>query len=118
MTRSGASENRANRIATPYTGEHEAEKQRPRLPDLLLREQGVAPEEPTSAVPAPGPSVPMTDSLVGANDLDFDLDATSTGKTEAPPRPDARPDDSAMLRRLDATRRAAVAYLARTDGKR
>ena len=35
-----------------------------------------------------------------------------------PPRPDDAPDDDRMLRRLDATRKAAVAWLDRTGGRR
>ena len=96
MSRSGAVRTGANLIADPYTGEHEAEKVRPRLLDLLLEEQVLSPAEAADEhdLDAPAPGVTAPDAAL-------------------PPRPGVAPDDSAMLRRLASTRHSALAWLRR-----
>jgi hypothetical protein len=70
--------------------------------------QAVAARDGSNVGRAPEPR------LVRCRERELDREAGSTGKAEAPPTPDAGPEDSAMLRRLDSTRRSALAWLDRT----
>lgn len=94
-------------------GPTNTEPENPRLLPLahLFDTQGAAP------LPGPG-AVALSRSLGVAAELDLDAPASCPGGTAPdpglPPRLDAAPDDSAMLARLDATRKAAVAWLRRT----
>ena len=137
LEHSGAHAEGANRTAKPYIRAEHDEKERPDARAHLLAEQGVAPLPGAGTValsesagvandldaPAPGGTLaPARDGwnvgrateprLVRCRERGG-LEATSTGKTEAPPTPDEAPADDAMLRRLDATRAAALRWLDR-----
>ena len=101
---SGAHVEEPNRTAEPYIRPDASKKVQRGNKAHLLPEQGVAP------LPGAG-TVAAERSLGVANELDLDAPAPASDAA-LPPRPDSAPDDDAMLRRLAATRGAALRWLA------